>query len=86
MSTEDITNALTDTLDTLRTLATVCAGTNQQQALRVNAGRLIAMLREQLDDLDYAYTLFICELSPVVAEHYRRLYLDNAKKQMEAIR
>lgn len=80
---EDAINALTDTLDTLRRLATVCAGTSKQHALRINAGRIIAMLREQMDTLDYEYTLFICELSPVTAEHYRRLYLDDVKKQME---
>lgn len=84
MSTEDLTNALTDTLDTLRTLATVCAGTNQQQALRVNTGRLLTMLREQLDDLDYAYTLFVCELSPVTAEHYKRIYMASMLERMEA--
>lgn len=83
MSTEDLTNALTDTLDTLRTLATVCAGTNQQQALRVNAGRLITMLREQMDDLDYAYTLFICELSPITADHYKRIYMASMRKRLE---
>lgn len=85
MNIEDLINDLRDSLDDLRVLACSNLARQQQVALRINAGSIIATLREQLDDLDYAYAMFICELDSVTADHYRRIYLDAARAHAEVV-
>jgi hypothetical protein len=75
MNEQDLTNDLLDTLDDLASLAIISSTSEQQHALRIHAGRIIALLQEQLDSLDYAHTLLVCEISDVIAEHYRQMYI-----------
>lgn len=83
MSTEDLINNLYDTLDMLAELARLSPNSRQQEALRINAGSIIAALRKQLDDLDYSHAMFVCELDPLTTDHYRRIYLEAARAHAE---
>lgn len=84
MSIEDLINDLIDTRSDLMDLAIVSASSPQQQALRVNAGKIIYLLRELMDDMDYEHTLLICDVKPVMADHYKRLYLASACEETSA--
>jgi hypothetical protein len=84
MNTEDLTNALQDTLDTIRGLAIVSTDSPQQHALRVSVGRIITTLQAKLDEMDYAHALFICEIGPVVANHYKQIYMDAQREGVAA--
>lgn len=81
---EDLINNVIDSRDALAALAPISIDSPQQHALRVNVGGIIAILKEQLDDCDYEHTLFICEMNKVVAEHYRRIYLDDVCERVVA--
>ena len=83
MNTEDLTILLRDTRDTLADLALISTNSTQQHALRVSVGRILVALREQMDDLDYEYTLFVCEVHPIVVDHYKRLYFASIRERLE---